>query len=106
MIIKCVRPLVLIAFLLFTSEIPAFAQIHLPSFFSNNMVLQQQCEAPKWGWADPGTPISITPGWGNTRYQTSADHEGKWFVKITTPSAGGPYSIFRTDYWDIIRKEN
>jgi sialate O-acetylesterase len=91
--IKCVRPHVLIAFLFFASEIPAFAQIYLPSFFSNNMVLQQKCEAPMWGWADPGTPISITPGWSNTHYQTSADHEGKWFVKITTPSAGGPYSI-------------
>jgi sialate O-acetylesterase len=91
--IKCVRPGVLIAFLLFTSEIHAFAQIRLPSFFSNNMVLQQKCDAPMWGWADSGTHISITPGWSNTPYQTSADHEGKWFVKIATPSAGGPYSI-------------
>jgi sialate O-acetylesterase len=83
----------LIALLIFALGIPAFAQIHLPSFISNNMVLQQQCEAPIWGWADPGTHISITPGWSNTKHQTSADYEGKWFVKIATPSAGGPYSI-------------
>lgn len=91
--ITCIRFQILLASLLFTSEIPTFAQIHLPSFFSNNMVLQQKCETPIWGWAEPGTHISITPSWSNTQYQTSTDHEGKWFVRITTPSAGGPYSI-------------
>ena len=57
------------------------------------MVLQQNFEAPIWGWADPGTYISITPSWSNINYQTSADYNGDWIVKISTPSAGGPYSI-------------
>ncbi len=79
--------------MIFTFGISTFAQIHLPSFISDNMVLQQEYDAPLWGWADPGTHISISPSWGNTNYQTSADYNGDWFVKITTPSAGGPYSI-------------
>jgi sialate O-acetylesterase len=87
--IKCA----LITLLIFTFSVLTFAQIQLPSFISNNMVLQQNFEAPIWGWADPGTHISITPNWSNTNYQTSADYNGSWFVKITTPSAGGPYSI-------------
>ena len=91
--IKYVNINVLITFLTFTFYISAFAQIQLPSFISDNMVLQQKFEAPIWGWADPGTHISIMPGWGNTNYQTSADYKGDWLVKITTPSAGGPYSI-------------
>ena len=83
----------LIPLLIFTFSISSFAQIHLPSFISDNMVLQQNFEAPIWGWADPGTHISISPSWDNTNYQTSADYNGNWFVKIATPSAGGPYSI-------------
>ena len=83
---------VLIAFFV-ALNMENYAQIHLPSFISDNMVLQQNFEAPIWGWAKPGTQISIQPGWSNTVYQTSADYNGDWFVKITTPSAGGPYSI-------------
>lgn len=83
----------LIIILGITYNIYVYAQVHLPSFISNNMVLQQKFEAPIWGWAKPGTHISITPSWGNTKYQTSADTDGEWFVKISTPSAGGPYSI-------------
>ena len=74
-------------------NISNYAQIKMPSFISDNMVLQQKCDAPIWGWAKPGTHISITPNWSNTNYQTSADYNGNWFVKITTPSAGGPYTI-------------
>lgn len=70
-----------------------YAQIKMPSFISDNMVLQQKFEAPIWGWAEPGTQITITPSWTNTIYQSSADYNGDWFVRIATPSAGGPYSI-------------
>ena len=91
--IKFVQFNVLITVLIFTFNISTFAQIHLPSFISDNMVLQQKFEAPIWGWANPGTHISITPSWDNTNYQTSADYSGNWIIKVATPSAGGPYSI-------------
>jgi len=86
-IIKVVIPLFVIL------NITNYAQIRMPSFISDNMVLQQEFDVPIWGWANPGTHISITPGWGHTNYQTSADYNGDWYVKIKTPSAGGPYSI-------------
>ena len=70
-----------------------YAQIKMPSFISDNMVLQQKFEAPIWGWAEPGTKITITPSWDNITYQDTTDYNGDWFVKIATPSAGGPYSI-------------
>lgn len=79
--------------LLMVLSITAYAQVKTPSFISDNMVLQQEFDAPLWGWAKPGTPITITTSWDNTVYQSSADYNGDWFVKVATPSAGGPYSI-------------
>ncbi len=82
-----------ITLLMFAFCISTFAQINLPSFISSNMVLQQNFEAPIWGWAKPGTHISVTPSWDNFNYQTLTDYNGDWFIKIKTPSAGGPYSL-------------
>ena len=90
---NCVKTIneVIVLFVMF--NVINSAQIKMPSFISSNMVLQQKFEAPIWGWANPGTHIAITPSWSNTNYQTSADYNGNWSVKIKTPSAGGPYSI-------------
>ena len=35
------------------------AQVKLPTFFSNNMVLQQGMEIPVWGWASPGEKVLV-----------------------------------------------
>lgn len=72
-----------------------FAQgkIKTPSFISDNMVLQQNFSAPIWGWAEKDSKIIIIPSWGKKNYQTTADQNGDWSIKIKTPSAGGPYSI-------------
>lgn len=64
----------------------------LPAFFADHMVLQQQMEVPIWGKATPGTTVTVAASWGNTA-TTVANHEGKWKVKIKTPTAGGPYSL-------------
>ncbi|MCB0730779.1 MAG: chitobiase/beta-hexosaminidase C-terminal domain-containing protein [Ignavibacteriae bacterium] len=69
------------------------AQIKLPSFISDNMVLQQNFDAPIWGWAEPGTQITINENWSNSKYETFADDKGKWQTIIKTPSAGGPYFL-------------
>lgn len=73
------------------------AQVKLPSFISNNMVLQQQFEAPIWGWAKPETKISINTSWDNSNYFTSADYNGEWSLRLKTPTAGGPYKITIND---------
>lgn len=91
--IKLVQNITLPLILLISFYVPSFSQVQLPSFISDNMVLKQNSEAPIWGWAEPGTRVSVTPSWSNTVYQTSADNKGEWFVKITTPAAGGPYSV-------------
>ncbi len=50
-----------IAFLLLIL-LPFFAkaEIRLPYFFSDNMVLQQKTDAAIWGWAKPGSTVQIS----------------------------------------------
>lgn len=69
------------------------AKVTLPSFFSDNMVLQQKADVAFWGSTDKGRKVSISPSWSKERYSVMPDAEGKWFIKIPTPEAGGPYKI-------------
>lgn len=69
------------------------ATVTLASVFSDNMVLQQQSSAAIWGWAKPGKTITLKTSWNNKNYNATVTASGKWLLKITTPSAGGPYDI-------------
>src|SRR2546428_2029013 len=67
---------------------PASAEIKLPAFFSDGMVLQQGRGVPVWGFADPGEEVSVTLS-GQTR-TVKADSEGRWMMRLDQPKAGGP----------------
>jgi len=69
----------------------ARADVRLPKIFSDHMVLQQQCHAPVWGWADPGEKITVTLG--ETKATATADQDGRWKTTIATPPAGGPHTL-------------
>ena len=86
-------------FLFVLIMIPLFitAQVKLPYFFSDNMVLQQQSNAAIWGWAKAGANISVTTSWNKKKYSAIADADGKWKIKVATPAAGGPYEITLSD---------
>ncbi len=56
----------LIIFFFALNATTLLAQIELPSFISNNMVLQQQVEAPIWGKAKPVSTVHIECGWFNS----------------------------------------
>ena len=75
----------------------AGAKVTLPSFFSDNMVLQQNTEAAIWGWTDSGNKITITTTWTGVKFTAIPDKDGKWTAKLQTPEAGGPYKIFIND---------
>jgi sialate O-acetylesterase len=91
-----IKPLLLL-FAIFLFTITASAAITLPSFFSDNMVLQQKTDAAIWGWAKPGSSVAVTTSWNKKKYNTTADAAGKWKLKINTPAAGGPYDITISD---------
>jgi sialate O-acetylesterase len=74
-------------------SIAANAQLKLASLFTDNMVLQQQFNAPIWGWDDAGESVTVTTSWNNKSYKATASATGRWMVKVATPSYGGPYSV-------------
>ena len=71
----------------------ASAEIKMCPLFTDNMVLQQRAEAPVWGTAEAGATITVKTSWNKATYTTTAGQDGKWMVKVSTPKAGGPYSM-------------
>lgn len=82
------------------------AEIRLPAFFSDNMVLQQQCQANFWGWAQADQSLKIKTSWDNATYKVQADEQGAWKVQLQTPSAGGPYTISVSAGKEQLKLEN
>lgn len=89
------RQLILLSVIIACSQ--AFAEVKLPAFFSDGMVMQQQTQANLWGTAAPRKQVTVTPGWDNKEYTTIADAQGNWKLSIPTPTAGGPYTITISD---------
>ncbi len=73
------------------------AKVKLLPIFSDNMVLQQQTDAPLWGEATPGKAVTVTTSWDGKTYTTDAAQNGRWMLRVATPKAGGPYSIVISD---------
>ena len=73
------------------------AKVELPPVFADNMILQQQTDAAIWGKSEPGAKITITTTWSKSKTTVNADADGKWFARVATPAAGGPYEITIND---------
>ena len=71
------------------------ADIALPKFFSDHMVLQQNANFPVWGVAEPNQTLVIR--FNGSEVKASADASGKFSAYIKTPSAGGPYRLEVSD---------
>ncbi len=70
-----------------------FGQVKLPAVIGSHMVLQQKGDAPIWGWAKPDEKVSVTGSWDQLTVSAVTGSDGKWMVKLKTPTAGGPYTI-------------
>ena len=91
--------------LLLAGCMSAKAQVKLQPLFTDNMVLQQQANVPIWGEDKVGKKVTVTTSWDNRKYTTTTSTEGKWKVSVTTPKAGGPYTITIND-GKIVRLNN
>lgn len=69
----------------------AYADVRLPSPFSNHMVLQHNTAVPVWGWADAGEAVKVQLG--KQIKTTAANAEGKWMIMLDKITAGGPYTM-------------
>ncbi|MFA7583069.1 MAG: sialate O-acetylesterase [Proteiniphilum sp.] len=80
--------------LLLISNGYARAAIRFPAVITDHMVLQQNTEVVLWGWADPGERITVQSTWQPvTNYSATVAADGTWRLKMSTPSAGGPYEL-------------
>jgi len=87
----------LLIFLNLACGLIASATVKPASIFTDHMVLQQQSNVAIWGWAKPSTKVKINTSWNKQNYTVTADQTGKWKVKVSTPSAGGPYEMELND---------
>lgn len=71
----------------------AFADIALPTVFSDNMVLQRNTVVKIWGWAEPLEEITVKVSWKEHEVKTEVKNNAEWEVSLKTPDAGGPYEI-------------
>lgn len=78
------------------------AQPQLPAFFSSNMLLQQKQPVSLWGWSKPEATVKLQASWNKQTLKTKANQEGYWQITLTTPSAGGPYTIALNDGEELL----
>lgn len=81
-------------------------KLRLPSFFSKNMVLQQQENVNFWGWARAGQEVKILASWSKDTIKTITSGDAEWKTSILTPIAGGPYKIWFQSQDQEITLEN
>lgn len=70
----------------------ASADVRLPGFFGDHMVLQRDIPIPVWGWADAGEQVSLQIDGGKPA-QATADADGRWRAKLPVMKAGGPHTL-------------
>ena len=89
---RYIHHIITLSFFLWISVF-AKAEISLPAFFSDNMVLQQKAKVAVWGMANKNSSVTVSTSWNHKTYKTLANAEGAWKIFIQTPEAGGPYTI-------------
>ena len=79
----------------------------LPDFFSDGMLLQQNTDVKIWGKAAPGNKVNIHTSWNQQLYETTADADGNFTIKIKTPAASyTPYFITVSDKDSTVQINN
>ncbi len=69
----------------------AWAELRLPSLFTEHMVLQRGQSIPVWGWADAGAKVRVKLGGKSSN--TSAAPDGTWRADLPSMKAGGPHML-------------
>lgn len=83
------RPILIFAALIFSQMLPA--QLRLPSFLSEGMVIQQKKVNRIWGWANADQLITVE--FKEKKYSAYANSHGEWEVFLDPVNAGKAGSI-------------
>jgi sialate O-acetylesterase len=79
-LLRTVLPTLAVTLLAIASERETHADVRLPAFFNDHMVLQQQMPIKVWGWADAGETVTVSIG--DQSATAKADDDGKWKVEL------------------------
>jgi sialate O-acetylesterase len=88
------RPIALVLTIMLLGVTPAFAAPGRPllcPLFASHMVLQRDIADPVWGWAEPGTVVTVSVG--DKVMTATADAGGRWQAKLAPMPAGGPVTL-------------
>jgi sialate O-acetylesterase len=67
------------------------ADVRLPGFMNDHMVLQRDRELVIWGWAAPQEKVTVQLG--EAAASTQANANGEWRVELPPQPAGGPLTL-------------
>jgi len=80
------------AFAVLASSSALWADVKVPSIFSNHMVLEKAASVPFWGKAEPGEKVTVTIN-GQSASAT-ADAKGVWSTSLNLKDSGpGPFEL-------------
>lgn len=99
-----IKKYILLTGLLFASLLCS-AEIVLPSYYGNHMVLQQQTTNTIRGKATPNKKVTLLTSWDNKTYTTKSSSDGSFSISILTPKAGGPFQMEFSDGDKLILKD-
>ena len=68
------------------SAMPAMADVRLPKFFTDNMMLQRDLPVRVWGWADADEAVSVALK--GTTVATKANDKGEWTMELPAIKSG------------------
>ena len=75
----------------FASSAQVSAVLHLPTVFSDNMVLQQGIKTSVWGTGRKSATVEVSISGKSVKSQVNAD--GNWELKLPVLKAGGPFDL-------------
>lgn len=67
------------------------AEVKLPAFVGDNMVLQRDAAINIWGWADAGEKVTVL--FLDRKMSAKAGKDGRWAVTLNPVPAGGPFEM-------------
>ena len=65
--------------------------LRVAGLFADHMVLQRGKPVPVWGWADPGTEVTVSAR-GQSASAT-ADPDGRWTAELAPLKVGKPFTV-------------
>ena len=86
---------VLLALLIHFPQTSAFADVRLPGFFGNHMVMQRNADLRIWGWCDPGELVHVSLN--GSQSSTKGTSEGTWRVTLPPMKASSQPLTLRVE---------